>query len=185
MTWETPYGRQPIRRRRRIRGPVTLVVLITLLIGVAWYGWEKVLNVPQPVERLVCSTPSPGAKQRISSETVVVNVYNAGEIGGMAEDTAAELRKRGFSVGRVANDPKQSKVKKVQIRGRAADAPEVKLMAAQVAGEPEPKADSRTDASVDLVVGDKFKGLQAKAPSAMTVDTDVPACQTRTITPSP
>jgi LytR cell envelope-related transcriptional attenuator len=185
MSWETPYGPPLVRRRRKIRGPVTLVVLVTFLTGVAWYGWEKVLNVSQPVERQICATPSPGEKTRISAEAVVVNVYNAGDIGGLAEDTAEDLERRGFRIGRIANDPKQGKVNKVEIRGRAAAAPEVILVAAQVAGEPEPKADSRKNSAVDLVIGNRFEGLQDKAPSAMSVETDVPRCETRTVTPNP
>lgn len=185
MSRDTSYGPPQIRRRRKVRGPITLVVLIAFMGGAGWYGWENVLNVPVPVERFVCETPTPGAKQQISAAEVTVNVYNAGEIDGLAEDTADALSERGFGIGAVANDPKKTKVKKVIVRGRAAEAPEVVLLAAQVAGEPAPEADNRQNSTVDLVVGEGFTGLQAKAPSSMSIETDVPSCETKTFTPAP
>lgn len=169
------------RRRRRIRGPLTLVVLVGLVAGAGWFGWHAVLKaIPGAGPDLVCSTPSPGQKQRIAATKVIVNVYNASEIGGLAERTATDLRQRGFTVGTVANDPKKAKVKVAEVRGRAKDAPEVILVAAQVANE-KISADDRTDASVDLVLGTDFHGFVTKAPTTMDVTTTVPVC----VKPSP
>lgn len=183
MAWDdtAELRRARRRRRRRIRGPLTLVVLIGLVAGAGWFGWHAVLKaIPGAGPDLVCSTPSPGQKQRIAATNVIVNVYNASEIGGLAERTATDLRQRGFTVGTVANDPEKAKVKFAEVRGRAKDAPEVILVAAQVAKE-KVRVDDRTDASVDLVLGSDFQGFVTKAPTAMDVTTTVPVC----VKPSP
>lgn len=172
------------RRRRRVRGPLTLLVLVVLLSGAAWYGYEEVLNIPPPpVPTQVCATPSPKEKQRISASSVTVNVYNASKVSGLADRTADELRERGFTVGKVGNSPYDTKVPKVEVRGRAKNAPEVLLVSEQLAGESR-RGDSRTeDTSVDLILGPAYTGLVAKAPSAMDVDTPVGVCVTTTPTP--
>ncbi|MFD2083331.1 LytR cell envelope-related transcriptional attenuator [Actinopolymorpha cephalotaxi] len=183
MAWDDTAEQRRIRRRRRrrIRGPLTLAVLLGLVAGAGWFGWHAVLKaIPGAGPDLVCSTPAAGQTQRISATKVVVNVYNASKIGGLAERTATDLRQRGFTVGTVANDPKKAKVKFAEVRGRAKDAPEVILVAAQVAKE-KVSVDNRTDASVDLVLGTDFHGFVTKAPTAMDVTTTVPVC----VKPSP
>ncbi|WP_020574888.1 LytR C-terminal domain-containing protein [Actinopolymorpha alba] len=183
-TWDEDTGERYLRRRRRrIRGPLTLLVLVGIVSGAAWYGWDSVLNVaPAPGPTQVCSTPGPNAKQRITAQTVAINVYNAGRVAGLADRTAAELRQRGFTVRKVGNAPKGAKVAVVEIRGRAKNAPEVILLARQFSGE-KIEADGRSDVSVDLIIGADFHGLVDKAPSAMDVDTPVPICVTATPTP--
>jgi LytR cell envelope-related transcriptional attenuator len=181
----TPYDTMEMRRRRRrrIRGPFTLLVLVVLLSGAAWYGYDSVLDVaPAPGPTEVCSTPKPHQKQRISAQSVTINVYNAGRISGLADRTADLLRQRGFTVADVGNDPYDSKIKKVEVRGRNKDAPEVLLVGEHLAGETR-RGDHRTDTSVDVILGNEYTGLISKAPSAMDVDTDVPVCVTTTPTP--
>jgi hypothetical protein len=180
-----PYDTMEIRRRRRrrIRGPFTLLVLLGLLSTAAWYGWDSVLNVePAPGPTQVCMTPKPKEKQRISAHSVTVNVYNAGKVSGLANRTADLLRQRGFTVDEVGNDPYDSKIKTVEVRGRHKDAPEVLLVGEQLAGETR-RGDARTDTSVDVILGNQHDGLVPKAPSAMEVDTDIPVCVTTTPTP--
>jgi LytR cell envelope-related transcriptional attenuator len=171
------------RRRRRVRGPLTLLVLVFLLSGAAWYGYDSVLNVPPPpVPTEVCATPSPKAKQHISSNSVTVNVYNASSVAGLADRTASLLRQQGFTVDKVGNDPYDSKVKRVEVRGRAKNAPELLLVAKQLRGETL-RADDRTDATVDVIVGEKYLGLVEKAPKAIDVRTPIGVCVTVTPTP--
>ena len=171
------------RRRRRVRGPLTLLVLVCLLSVAAWFGYESVLNVPPPpVPTEVCSTPSAKAKQHISSASVTVNVYNASSVAGLADRTASLFRQRGFTVDEVGNDPYDSKVARVEVRGRAKNAPEMLLVAEQIGGEIL-RADDRTDATVDVIVGEKYVGLVDKAPKAIDVRTPVGVCVTVTPTP--
>ncbi|GAB3399833.1 LytR C-terminal domain-containing protein [Flindersiella endophytica] len=183
MAWDTEYRAPQVRKRRRIRGPITLLLLLGLLSGAAYFGWNAVVEGRQDEATQVCNTPSADGRQRIASNQVVVNVFNAGKVQGLAGQTADQLRKRGFRIGKVATEESEVRVDKVLVRGRALEAPEVQLVLAQLEGE-RPVADNRTDSSVDIVVGDGFKGLYAKGPSSMTVRSRVPVCVTSTPSPT-
>ena len=185
MAWDTGDIPQ-FRKRRNIRGPVTLVLLIGLLGGAAWYGWKTILGDEEPaVVAQVCTTPSAG-KQLILSKNVLLNVYNAGKVKGLGANTADQLQQRGFKIGDIDNDPLNSKVPKVEIRGRAVDAPEVLLVLAQVnaADKPVVKADGRQEATVDFVIGNEFELLKAKAPKQLSVKSTLPVCTTTSPSPA-
>ncbi|REF36791.1 LytR C-terminal domain-containing protein [Thermasporomyces composti] len=174
----------PYRRRRRIRGPITLLVLMGILVGAAWYGYDTVIvGEPKPEPTVVCATPSPNQKQYISAQTFVVNVYNASKISGLAERTANALRERGFTIGKIGNDPYGVDPKYAEIRGRDRNAPEVLLVSEHFSGEVR-RGDDRTDTTVDIILGPKFYGLMSKAPAAMDVTTPIGVCVTTTPTPN-
>ena len=109
---------------------------------------------PSPVKDL----PKPGR--------ITVNVLNATPRGGLAKDTADELKKRGFKIGDVGNAPKAYD-KKVAGAGMvlgakaAADAA-LPVLATQLTGA-EVKTDTRAKpAEVDLILGTAFKSLTKK-----------------------
>ena len=177
MAWDDTAEQRRIRRRRRrkIRGPLTLVVLVALVSGAAWYGYQSVMRaVPGAGPTEVCNSPSPGVKQRITAARVTVNVLNAGRVSGLADRTAEQLRQRGFTVDTVGND-RESKVARVEVRGRASNAPEVLLVAANLT-KPTVRSDNRDDVSVDIILGSEFHGLASRGPTAMDVDTPIPVC---------
>ncbi|HEY8456308.1 MAG TPA: LytR C-terminal domain-containing protein [Actinopolymorphaceae bacterium] len=161
-----------------------MIVLLGLLFGAAWYGWKSVIDVPPaPQPTQVCSTPKADKKQRIDAKHVIVNVYNDSQVTGLAQQTADTLSLRGFTIGKVANNPYDHKVKTVEIRGRHKQAPEVLLLREQLKGQVTIQDDSRSDTSVDLIIGGKWSGLAGNAPTAMEVDTEVPVCVTKMPTP--
>jgi hypothetical protein len=91
--------------------------------------------------------------------TVTVNVYNATDRAGLAGRTSAELKARGFGIGRVANDPLGKSLKNVgEIRYGPAGAQNAALMAFYVTGATL-VLDKRTDATVDVVLGQKYKAV--------------------------
>lgn len=187
MAWDTGDIPQ-FRKRRNIRGPVTLVLLIGLLGGAAYYGWTSVLgrNEPAAVTQ-VCTTPTAGAgTQLVLSKDIVVNVYNAGKVRGAGANLADQLTQRGFKIAELDNDPLNTKTAKVEIRGRAKNAPEVLLVLAQVKPTDKPvvKGDGRQEATVDFVIGDQFGQLRAKAPKQLKVKSPLPVCTTPGPTPA-
>jgi hypothetical protein len=94
----------------------------------------------------------------------------------LAAETAAEVRKRGFKVSTVANDPLQKTIPgAAEVRyGRAAKASS-KTVLALVKGA-KAVQDGRTDASVDLVLGEKFTSLaRAAKPTTPPATPDVAA----------
>jgi hypothetical protein len=92
-------------------------------------------------------------------EDVTVNVYNATVRRGLANNTAAELRIRGFTISDVQNDPLEAVIPGVaEIRAATADMPEVRLLIQHVPGAVI-VADGRAGTTVDLVLGETFSAL--------------------------
>ncbi|GAA1603018.1 hypothetical protein GCM10009789_66310 [Kribbella sancticallisti] len=154
------------------RTPITMVVLLSLLIGGAWWGWNSLTQSsaePNCVEQKL-------ANNRLVPKQVVVNVYNGGAKAGTAASVAELLKKRGFNIGKIANEPKGDKYEGVAIRGAAADGPELALVAGQVVQKPQLTADARPDHTVDLVVGHGFTALRDKGVPSIAVKPDSVHC---------
>ncbi|GAA0660531.1 LytR C-terminal domain-containing protein [Kitasatospora atroaurantiaca] len=108
-------------------------------------------------------------------QAVTVNVYNATGKAGLAARTADELKKRGFTIGKVGNAPAALDKKvpgTVQVVSGPAGLGAATLLGSQVAGSAG-SADARTDASVDFVLGDTFAALldPTQAASALEIAT--------------
>ncbi|BAJ29523.1 hypothetical protein KSE_37220 [Kitasatospora setae KM-6054] len=112
--------------------------------------------------------PASGGPAPVPSDTAVpqpaavkVNVYNATGKAGLAARTADELRKRGFVVDKVGNAP-AALDKKVPGTAQILSGPgglgAATLLVSQVAAATATE-DSRTDATVDFVIGDTFSAL--------------------------
>ncbi|MBL1096401.1 LytR C-terminal domain-containing protein [Streptomyces sp. 205] len=103
---------------------------------------------------------------------ITVNVYNATPRSGLAKDTADELKKRGFKIGKVGNAP-SAYDKKVKAAGILLGAPDATKGAFHVLGTQldgaETKNDARRGKDVDLIIGSGFKDLvkQKDADKAM------------------
>lgn len=106
---------------------------------------------------------------------ITVNVLNATPRGGLAKETADELKKRGFKIGDVGNAT-AAYDKKVEGAGlllgaKAADRAALPVLNTQLSGA-QLKTDGRTQATtVDLIIGNGFKELTKKedADRALTV----------------
>ncbi|MFI6444991.1 LytR C-terminal domain-containing protein [Kitasatospora sp. NPDC050543] len=108
-------------------------------------------------------------------QTITVNVYNATAKSGLAARTADELKKRGFTIGKVGNAPAELDKKvpgTAQVVGGPAAAGAVTLLSSQIAGATT-TADARTDASVDFVIGDSYNALldETQAAAALALAT--------------
>jgi hypothetical protein len=159
-------GRRPVRRSRRRThwGILLLAVLLTLaLAGVAW--WLSQRGDDDPVTaapRRTCPDPRPAPKV-VPPSAVTVNVYNATERRGLAGTVATQLRKRGFHVAKVDNDPLERKVTgAAEVRSSTVGADAARTVTAQV-GTVVAVPDQRKDATIDLVLGAGFHALQPPA----------------------
>ena len=166
------YGRTTYRSRRRmrVRTPITLLLLLAVLVGAGWYG-VKQLTAPTPKAAVTTCTPrhvvSPTPGQVATTAAVTVNVYNAGSISGLADQTAAALKSRGFQIGTVGNDPSNSNFSGyLLVRGAARSLPAVRLLLAQASGSVFEKI-ARSDDTVDAVLGAKFRVLATSAPHSI------------------
>jgi hypothetical protein len=97
---------------------------------------------------------SPG---QVTAGQIKLNVYNSTSHQGLAATTANLLKSRGFTIAKVANDPlKANLTVAAEVRGAVASA--MHIVAAEVAGS-QLRSDTRTDGTVDLVLGTGFTTL--------------------------
>jgi hypothetical protein len=160
------------RRRIHWQTPITLVVLVGILVGGAWWGWKS----------LTQSTADPNCVQqklpnnRLVPSQVVVNVYNGGAKAGTAAQTAAALEKRGFNIGKIMNEPNGRKTNALAVRGTTAKAPEVLLVAGQMRQKASVYPDNRADHTVDVVVGKGYTTLNPKVLPSVIVPSNQTVC---------
>jgi hypothetical protein len=172
MSMLTPLGkggRRTVRRqeRRSHRGAVVLaIVLAVALAATAWWVSQRDTGQqPAASPRRSCPAPSP-APTVVAPGAIRVNVFNATEQRGLATRVATELRRRGFRVGKVANDPLKRQVTgAAEVRNSASGAAAARTVSAQV-GQVVAVPDQRPNASVDLVLGAAFRALQPVAAAA-------------------
>lgn len=174
-------GKYPRMRpgRRRGRLAFAAVACVTVL-GVLGWGTLQLIDVftgsdkasAAGVQDCPTATPTPAATAKASAPPaanvpkpgqITVNVLNATTQGGLAQKTADELKKRGFRVGDVGNAPEQYD-KKVDGTGVLLGPATSLKSSLPVLGTQLPAAEHRTDAarkgpSVDLIIGNAFKGL--------------------------
>ena len=171
-------GRKPVRRgaRRSRPGVLLLAVVVTAALVVGAWWWQS-----RPTEaeftsgpQVLCPSPSP-TPTVVPATAVKVNVYNATEKRGLASQVATQLRKRGFTVKRVDNDPLDRTVTgAAEVRSAALGAGAARTVTAQVAPAGQVGAalavtavpDQRKDATVDLVIGAAWNGLRPPADAA-------------------
>jgi hypothetical protein len=153
--------REQPRPRRRIhwQTPVTLVVLLGILVGGAWWGWNSLTETSAEPQCVMTQLPN----GKLTPKDVVVNVYNGGARTGSAQRTADQLKKRGFTIGKVQNEPNGETVSLLAVRGNSTTAAEVRLVAGQLTQKAPIVQDGRTDHSVDLIVGKGFTTLNPRA----------------------
>ncbi|MCQ4211871.1 MULTISPECIES: LytR C-terminal domain-containing protein [Streptomyces] len=175
----------PRMRRGRSRSRIVLAVVASV-VAVALIGWGsfQLVDVFTGGDKATAAGPGPAdcakkpsasaspsvpatAKKLPAPGQITVNVLNATPRGGLAKDTADELKKRGFKIGEVGNATKayDKKVKGTGILLGATTATDAALpvLGTQLAGA-EQKADTRAKATeVDLILGTAFKSLTPKA----------------------
>lgn len=165
--------------------PITLLVLLVLLLGGAFYGWQTIISpategdantvVQQPKNK--CADVRQFHRgQVIRADDVVVNVYNAGSIANLAEDTLSDLRQRGFKAGAFDNAPGRVSATNVTILTVGKVTPQIRLVAKQFKGAVRFSKGSAIDPGINVIVGDDFKGIDRAAKTALRLKRDVSTC---------
>ena len=149
---------------RKFGTPITLLAILALLFFGASWGWQQLTKPPAPPTTEPCVPQEVGAK--LTSKHVTVRVYNTGTRRGLAKSVATQLKNKGFNVVYTGNS--KDKVTAVAIVGNNANNPEVKLVKGFFP-KAEIRQDSRANHTVDVLLGNKFPGLNMKAPTAIPV----------------
>ena len=162
-----PFRSRTKRRRRFIAAGVFGV----LVLGAGAYGVITLVGSdPRPASAAGCpartgtnatsaalARGAAGSAAQLTAGQIKLNVYNSTNRNGLAAATAAELKKRGFTIDKVTNDPLKANLT-VAAEVRGAVAPAMRMVAAEVTGA-QLRADTRTDGSIDLVLGTGFTAL--------------------------
>ncbi|MFG2652762.1 LytR C-terminal domain-containing protein [Streptomyces sp. NPDC048436] len=172
-------SKYPRMRRNRGRRRIVLAAVASVVAaGLIGWGTLQLIDVFTGGDKATaasgrgdCATKSsPSAKASKAKALpepgqVTVNVYNATPRGGLAKNVAAELKKRGFTVGKVDNAPKayDKKVKGtgLLLGSKTATDTALPVLGTQLAGT-ESRTDARKGGEVDLILGTKFKDLAKK-----------------------
>lgn len=149
----------------RWRTPITLLVLLGVVVGAGWYGWEQFNDpVDNPfTTRPPCTDEQFAEGDRLEANQVRVNVYNAGEVEGLAGATMDQLRRRGFRRGTAENAPTRIAVDDVAIYHRKLDSAAVRLVRRQFATRVEVHRRPDIADGVDVVIGSDFSGIDRSA----------------------
>ncbi|MFE7354997.1 LytR C-terminal domain-containing protein [Streptomyces sp. NPDC057543] len=185
----------PRMRRPRRRGKLILAATASVVaLGLAGWGTLQLIDVFTGSNKKAgaadhktdCSSakPSAPAKALPKPAKITVNVYNATPRSGLAKKAADELKKRGFSIGKVGNAP-ATYDKKVAGPGVLLGAPSATngsfpVLGTQLQGAVL-KTDARRTADVDLILGTKFTAFNtpraaADALTALTNPSPAPSC---------
>lgn len=158
-----PFRRRTKRRRRIIAA----CVAAALAMGAGAYGVVTLVG-PKAHAPVAAGCPARPGSAHVpaalpNAARILVNVYNSTNRHGLAALTADLLKQRGFTIGKVTNDPlKANLAVPAQVRGAAKQASAMRVVAAEVTGA-QLRQDSRADGSVDLVLGGAFATLATPA----------------------
>lgn len=164
---------------RRTLTAVTLTVLVALLVVGAYFGWRALVT---PLDDDPDRTPAAGdgcavaRGDTVRTRDVTVSVYNAGTRAGLAGQTQDELVARGFIPGDLGNAPDDlSSVRVVRVLAETRRDPAARLVAIQFGKGTRVQAAPDLGSGVEVVVGDRFKGLE-KAPRRIRADAPGSGC---------
>lgn len=153
------------RRRRRQRAYFTMIFVVVVLFGSIGYASSYVQGwvgnaAAKPLDNVSCNGST--ASQALGASDVTVNVYNSTGRIGLAGTTGAAMQKEGFSVAAIDNDPLGKKILGVgEIRHGPSGLEGAQLVAKRMPGA-KIVLDDRTDATVDMVVGKKFRAVKVQ-----------------------
>lgn len=156
MSYVYQAGLPHQQRRRRafaiVGLLVALVFLVVLTIAVLVLRDRAddsgAVTSATPCRTAEAETPAPS--------NITVNVYNSTQRTGLAANTAADLRTHRFQIGAVGDDPRGTPIDDVaEIRHGQAGKDAATVLATRVRGA-RLMADERDEASLDLVLGERF-----------------------------
>jgi hypothetical protein len=167
---------------RPLRTAITMLLLLGLVAGAAWYGWQ---NVTEPAggeeeDQVVTTTPVCAMAEPEDPpppEEISINVYNGTNRSGLANQVAREMREQGFVILDVANDPAGRSITGVAEIRAVTDDVAVQYIMSQFPGSVF-LPDERQDEAIDVVLGEAFEeiGPQDEEPDPDSTVAPLPFC---------
>jgi len=162
--------------------PVTLLVLLGLLVGAVFYGWQTIISPDEPAEGPTAGAPPMCERkatfkkgQRILAGDITVNVYNAGIVSGLAGNTLSALVGKGFQGGVSDNAPGAQSARNVTIMTDVPESPKVRLVRMQFQG-PVRVVPGELAVGIDIIVGDEFRAVDPNATTVIQLRRNISSC---------
>ncbi len=155
---------------------MTIFVSVVLFAAGLFVGF-KLLTASADTfdEAPTCEDRTVAEGEKLTSNLVTVNVYNASQRAGLANRVGINLQRRGFLAGTVANSTSEVKPGSVAILTDDRDDPRVKLVAQQFGDVEFAEPDINAPEGVTVIVGDDYKDL-VEAPRDIESDRTITAC---------
>lgn len=162
------------------KGLLTIAVLSVLLIAAIVIGFTLMLQPAPPLR-----ADAPGDDETCTMRTIkggqlgankiTVNVYNASNQAGLADETMSALVKQGFLRGGVGN---RSNYKRggVTLIARDPSLAPVTLVKRQFSGSVKVVKGKGNPLSIDVILGRKYRGTKSDAPTTIKSDQPIREC---------
>lgn len=155
-----PTDRPAVRPRSGRRPLPPLIFLLVLAIGALGVWWKVFGDAAEERKQAeaACAVASTAPPQ-LDPSTVRLRVFNATDTPGLAQQVAADLQSRGFTVEEIANDPTDRQVTGVgEIRHGHPGTDAAAYMSVYLPGAND-WLDTRATDVVDVVIGPDFTEL--------------------------
>lgn len=164
---------------RRLTTGITLVALLVVLGGMAVYGVKSAL-APLPgssAKSTTCSGTEKQVKEFLKRSEVQVSVFNAGTRSGLAGTTLDQIEAAGFRAGNAGNAPGTAEVRRAIVWTTQPNDSAARLVALALGRGTQVEV-TQTDLGpgIDVLVGDKFRGLDKKAVKQIRLPRPVETC---------
>jgi hypothetical protein len=158
---------------------LTLLVLLVILGAMAVYGFRE-LTAPlpdAPSAGETCSEDEKEVQEFLKRSEVQVSVFNAGSREGFAGATLETVEEAGFRAGNAGNAPDNAEVRRAVVWTTEADDPAAALVARALGRRTQVQV-TETDLGpgVDVLVGNRFSGLDPKAPKRIRLPAPIETC---------
>ena len=161
---------------RTHRGSTIFASIIVLVLGV-FVGIKLLTASADTFEAApTCENRTINKGDKLTSNLVTVNVYNASQRAGLANRVAINLQRRGFLAGTVANSTSEVKPGTAAILTDDRDDPRVKIVAEQFDGVEFAEPDIHISDGVTVIVGDGYKDLVKGASSEIESNRPITVC---------
>jgi hypothetical protein len=173
--------------RRLITG-ATLVGLVVIVCIMAVWGFRA---ATAPIEDddvtsatddgPTCAPEDQTVTEFVRRGEVTVSVYNAGAKSGRAQETMDQLEQAGFKPGEVGNAPEGVTVERATVYTTKDDDPGAELVAKALGKKAQVvRGEDDLGPGVDVMIGPRFKRLDATAPSKIELPKPEVTCSSGT-----